>query len=202
MTNVILSYVTCLIHIIHDSFSKFSCMSHVALESVIIYIHIDESCRKIMSRVTYFLSHVAFEWVISYMLWSHVVKSLVVSHINQSRHTWIRHVTRHVWLSDDISEFLHTYESVISHMNQSYHIWISHVTYKWVTFRVNKFDSRGYEWVFSQEWVMPHIYESCHICHVTHERVRFAMLWLSLFTGMSHVSHVWVMSHVNESRYA
>jgi len=93
-----------------------------------------------------------------------------MSHMNESCHTWMRHVT-HEW--------------VMSHMNEACHTWMSHVTSKRVT----------HEWVMSRttcsnggdnafpsgvsnismsnvkyKLVMLQVNESCHMCvWVTHE---------------------------------
>jgi len=100
----------------------------------------------------------------------------VTSHMNQSRHIWISHVTyesvtshmnqsRHIWINHA------TYESVTSHMNQSRHIWISHVTCVWdkscyiCLSRMSQTYYASHVWVISH--ITRHMYESFHILRVT-----------------------------------
>ena len=111
-----------------------------------------EVARQIPSSAT------IYEWVMSHMneswhIWmSHVTYEWVMSHIYESIHIWMSHVTYAVWMihvqavkSHDRSRHLQ------QHMDESCHIWMSHITYK---------------------RVMSHMNESCHIwmSHVAYER--------------------------------
>ena len=64
----------------------------------------------------------------------------VMSHMKESRHIWMSHVT-YEWVMSHMNESCHiwmshvTYEWVMSHMNESCHLWMSHVTYEGVTSR-------------------------------------------------------------------
>jgi len=65
-----------------------------------------------------------------------------MSHMNESCHIWMSHVT---------------YEWVMSHMNESCHIWTSHVTYECV--------------IKAQRMFCAWCYIPCHILHVDTMRV-------------------------------
>jgi len=137
----------------------------------------------------------------------HVTYEGVKSHVNESCHIWMSHVThatlklfskawlrraRHVKYEWVMAHTIHsrvTCERVMSHMNtscpiwmsQSCPIWMSHGTYDTLSCHIRT-SHVTYEYVVSHmnESVMSHMNESCHI-------------W------MSHVTHEWVMSHMNES---
>ena len=88
-------------------------------------------------------SQPTYEWVVS------LIYEFVISHMNESCHTWMSHVT-HGWVMSRMIERRYvrwwsnptldcwvwmkhvTYEWDMSHMNESYHKCMSHVTYKWV----------------------------------------------------------------------
>ena len=93
--------------------------------------------------------------IISMARVSHVTYEGVMSHMNESCHILVIHVTHESvkWVSHV------TYEWVMSRTNESYHIWMSHVTYEWVMSHMHE----------SNDWVMSHMNESCHIwmSHVT-----------------------------------
>jgi len=88
------------------------------------------------------------EWVMSHMnqschMWmSHVTYDSVMPRMNQSCHVEMSRMqwrvlafffTWHLtWLHRGGGMSHVTYESVMSYVNESCHIWISHVTYKWV----------------------------------------------------------------------
>ena len=99
----------------------------------------------------------------------------VMSHVNESRHVWISHVTYERVMSR-MKESRLSYESIMSL------IWMSHVKCEWVMSQLNE---SCHIWsVMSSchicEWVMSHMNKSCHI-------------W------MNHVADNWVMSHVSMS---
>jgi len=81
-----------------------------SMATSLIMLHVDESCDVgaheqwclWSAQARRWMSHVTYEWGISYM--------------HESCHIWMSHVT---------------YEWVMSHMNESCHIWMSHVTYEW-----------------------------------------------------------------------
>jgi len=118
----------------------------------------------------------------------------VTSHINESCHKWMSHVTyewdvSYMKVSHRIWMGHVTYEWGMSHMNESCHIWMSHVTY---------------------EWFVSLMKESCLIwmSHVTYAGAISCMnelchIWkkcvISCRTWMRHVTHEWVVSHMNES---
>jgi len=58
-----------------------------------------------------------------------------MSHVNESCHTWMSHVTRE-WVMPHVNESSHTWMShatrewVMSHVNESCHTWMSHVTHR------------------------------------------------------------------------
>ena len=118
----------------------------------------------------------------------------VMSHMNESCHIWMSHVT---------------YEWVMSHMNESCHIWMSHVTYEWVMSHTNESCHMWMSHVIC-EWVTSHTNESCHIwmSRATHMH-ESCHIWMSCATHMNeschiwmgHVTYEWVMSHMNESCY-
>ena len=104
---------------------------------------------------------------------THDQSQWLTSHIwNESRPTWISHVT-YEWIMSRMNEWRHvwmshvTYEWVTSHMNESCHTWMSQVTHTWIC-------------QITCEWVTSHMNESRHV-------------W------MSHVTYEWVMSHMNDS---
>jgi len=130
-----------------------------------------------------------------------------MSHVNESCHIWMSHVTcnesRHfkrtsescpMWMSHVPCEWvmspcykrLHLDDSM-SHVNESRH------THEWVTSHV-----RMSHVVF--EWVMLHLNESCPPA----TRARLMMshyTWMShvAYTNESHHTYEWAMLHLNES---
>jgi len=72
-----------------------------------------------------------------------VAYECVMSHMNESCHIWMSHVT-YEWVMSHMNESCHiwmihvTYEWVMSHMTEWCHIWMSHVTYAWVMSRMNE----------------------------------------------------------------
>jgi len=110
-----------------------------------------------------------------------------MSHVNESCHMWMSHVTC---------------EWVMSHVNESCHMWMSHVTH------LNK---ASCVWCITYVWVMSHVEESCHMWmgHVTCE---WAMLQKPIsdqcnrssqsnapcHVSISHVTYQ--MSHVTYQR--
>jgi len=87
-----------------------------------------------------------------------------MSHMNESCHKWMSHVT---------------YEWVMSQMNESCHIWMSHVTYEW-------FMSRRKEW--RDIWMSRVTYERVmHIIHMgCHSISKQAPLTLHLLNNSSN----------------
>jgi len=115
-----------------------------------------------------------------------------ISHVNESCHMWMSHITyagamSPMWMSHVI------YEWVMSHMHESCHICMSHDTYARAMSHMNK---SCHVWMshVTCEWVMSHVDESCHMCmsHVTFVNEP-CHIW------MSHVTYEWVMSHMHES---
>jgi len=108
----------------------------------------------------------------------------IMSHMNESCHIWMSHVTSnesrykrvyprslkescHIWRSQWVIWMRHvTYEWVMSHMTGSCHICMSHVTYEWVMSPVNE---SCHIWMshVTYEWVTSHMNESCHLKWVT-----------------------------------
>jgi len=98
-----------------------------------------------------------------------------------------------------------THEWVMSHMNKSSHIWLRHVKYEWVMAHMLRTDESCHRpqtvfeltlqymtWPFAffDEGVLSHMHES----YVTWSRKnKSCQIW------MSHVTHEWVMPHINES---
>ena len=68
-----------------------------------------------------------------------------MSHVNESCHMSMNHVTR---------------EWVMSHVNDSCHTWMSHVTREWVVSHVNKSCHTSMSHV-TREWDMSHVNETC-----------------------------------------
>jgi len=131
-----------------------------------------------MSRINesclIWMSHVSYEWVMSYinescLIWmSHVSYEWVMAHMNESCLVWMGHVS---------------YEWVMSHMNESCLILMSHVSYEWVMSHMNESSPISYECVTNGRFAeidlqdiayishgMSHVNESCHTwrSHVTH----------------------------------
>jgi len=162
------------------------------------YIDVWLSC--ICTQVTCVTLRCTYEWVI-YVTCLCCTRVICMSHMNESCHIWMSHVT---------------YEWVMSHMNESCHIWMSHVTYEWVMSHMN---AACHIWMSQQhlkviyvtcvcctrvmmhvtyEWVMN---ASCHtwMRHVTYEKV----IWKSHehLRVTYRVTYEWVMSHMNASRH-
>ena len=101
---------------------------------------------------------------------SHVTHEWVISHMNETCHTWMSHVT-HEWFMSHMNESCHTWmshvthECVMSHMNESCHTWMSHVTHECVMSHMN---ASCHTWMrhVTHEWVMSHMNESCHLSFV------------------------------------
>ena len=118
----------------------------------------------------------------------HIICECVMSHMNESCHIWMSHVTYHK--SKYYWQGLQSVKRVVckglcsmneswlmSHMDEACHIWISCVTYEWVMSHMNE-SCRIWMSRVTYEWVVAHVNESCHI-------------W------MSHVTYEWVVSHMN-----
>jgi len=110
------SYGTSLIHMGHNSFvydTTHSCHRWL-IPSILIY----ESCRTRISHISY--AHINE----SCRKMSHVVKSWIVSHMNEPRHTFICDTSHsyHTWLILDTL----MYESCRTRISHNIH------TYKWV----------------------------------------------------------------------
>ena len=141
---------------------------------------------------------VAYEWVMSHMneschIWmSHVTYEWVMSHMNGSCHIWMSHVI-HEW--------------VMSH-NQPCHIWMSRVTYGVASIsRIDKilglFCKRAR---LKRRYSAKETYNFIDPNDRSHPTGRYvACEWVmshmneSCHTWMSHVTCEWVMSHMNES---
>ena len=107
----------------------------------------------------------------------------VMSHVNESCHTWISHVI---------------YGRVMSHVNESCHIRLSHSTHEWVTSHRCIYHVRAgasthfprrflcYDTVDTFEKGMSHINRSCHS-------------EMSCHTWTSSVAYEWVLSRVTET---
>jgi len=119
----------------------------------------------VISSLQVRMSHVACEWVMSYMNesssmsicefgicqnewdmsprrpWHSLFRwEWVIFHVNESRLIWSIHFT---------------YEWVVPHgENMSCHTWMIHITYEWVVSHMNEF--------VTYEYVMSQINESCH----------------------------------------
>jgi len=122
------SYVTWLIHMWHDSFiCKTLVISLIQMFLKKRRLHplpllsMHESCHIWMSHVTY-------EWAMSHTnesccIWmSHVAYEWVMSHVNTSRHIWVTVIT---------------YQRVMSRMSESCHVQMSHITREFVMSREN-----------------------------------------------------------------
>jgi len=80
-----------------------------------------------------------------------------MSHMNESCHTWMSHVT-HEWVMSQ------AWICHVTHMKESCHTWIQMLRFvRWLSHRANS------EWVMSHTWMshVTHMNESCH----THEWV-------------------------------
>jgi len=104
--------------------------------------------------------------------------------INESCHTWLRHVTYKWVMSYEWVRFLRMshvpHAWVVFRMNEPCPIWMSHVLY---------------------EWVMTHMNESCYIS-MSRFAKGFAVavaMHESCPIWMSHDPYEWIMSHMNES---
>ena len=171
---------------------------------------VGDCASKPMSRM--WMSHVTHEWVMSHIWMSHV------THMNASQcfigecaskpmsRMWMSHVTH-------MNESCHTYEWVMSHIwRVGPHIWMSHVTivngscHTYLArnlINVQKCPQKKSGWK-----EMSRINESRHIKmgYVTHVRgIRSIWSHVTLNDShlrWSHVTHRWVMSHMNELRHA
>jgi len=128
------------------------------------------------------MSHVAYEWV--------------MSHMNESCHIWMSHVTS---ITCNGRVRMNLSESC-NILKESCPIWMSHVSYEWVVSHI---------WMNHVPYKcdMSHMNESCRIwmSHVTSNtctgRVRMSLngTWLILKEScpiwMSHVPYEWAMSH-------
>jgi len=94
----------CCPHMLHMN-SKFQC-----LVTLMKYLTFHKFIRD-MSHVNFYIKNSNCSCLITRMNCLSVM-----SHMNESCHIWMSHVT---------------YEWVMSHMNESCHIWMSHVTYEW-----------------------------------------------------------------------
>jgi len=138
----------------------------------------------------------SYEFVTHVWGMSHIYPR-VMSHIHESCHTFmshvthVRHVTRIWWES-------HTYRSIImshihgsSHTYESCHKYMSHVTHI---------------------WVMSHIYESCHTDHramphhsKTHQNrpqippSRVTHIWVPAHRYISHATNIYESCHTHMS---
>ena len=143
------------------------------------------------------ISRTTKEWKLP--LENHIPPSeWVMSHMNESCHKWIRHITYEcTWMSG--SYLLIT---TFHPQNESCHIWMSHFTYEWAMSRMNE----------SRHIWMSHVTHECKwMSHVTHECtwMRGSCLWPSAYHPqyeschicMSHVFYECVTSHMNESRH-
>jgi len=158
-------------------------MSYLNKSRHIYMSHVIDKCGR-----SYMKSHITYTWVKCAELSADSLAVIhvtgVMSHMNESCHIWMSHVT---------------YEWVMSHMNESCHIWMRHATY------------HVYVYVYVTE-VMSHMNvtsrhihivtwrlepKSCHICmsHVTWV-MSHAVTYVC---DRSHVTYECVMSHMNES---
>ena len=136
-------------------------------------------------------SYCAYSYLAARLIWmSHITHEGVVSHMSESCHTWLSHVTYKcillIWMSN------------ITHMVPSGVISVSifdlfhHVACMWVVSRMNesvqiKMSHVPYEWIMSHIYVYVHISKSCP-------------MWLNhIAHGFHHITYEWVMSHMNES---
>ena len=145
------SYVTWLFHLWHSIW-----MSHITFEWVICDMpHKNKSCRRHGCMCT-----------------SHVTHESVMSHMNESRHTWMSHVT-HEW--------------VTWHMNESCPTWMSHVRYEWVMSHIRlSHVTHMSEPYHTYEWVMSHI----GMRHVTRTNdSRHTYDWVTLMSRVNLPCH-------------
>ena len=151
---------------------------------------VDKSCHMWMSHVPYRISSIARKmfWIVNVRLsrcvcvcvyLSHVTCEYVMSHMNESCHIWMSHVTYgmrrlacHVWHSG-----IYTCIPVSVRYTCNF-MWIRHVTYEWVMSHM--------EWDDLLENVTNASYEADKVC-------------IYVCTYMSHVTCESAMSHVNES---
>ena len=142
----------------HSRTMSHMCVSHVTYE-----------------RVMLLTNHVTHEWhdacVVCDM--THIWHEWVMSHVNESCHICMSHVTCESWL-------IYAHTQVVAHVNESCHIWMSHDTYEWAMSHVHYVTRHIWMSHVTYERIMSHMDESCHIC-------------------MSHVTYAWVMSHTHES---
>jgi len=146
---------------------------------------------------TYEWGHVTYGWVMSHMnescpfrrfamahtksqqdrcgvsVMSHTNGSFHVTHTNESRHVWMRHVT---------------YEGVTSRTNESCHVYTIRVYFT------------GLRWLIRSHKMIVAGYESCHMwkSHVTCERVTSRMNE-SRHVWRSHGTYEGVMARINVS---
>jgi len=117
-------------------------MSHVTCEWVM--SHVNASCHVWMSYVTceWVMSHATCDWVMSHskfvsrLCYVRSVSSCEwgMSHVNETCHTWMRHVTCE-WGMSNVNESYHMWMSyarcdwVVLHMKESCHMWKSHIAH-------------------------------------------------------------------------
>jgi len=104
----------------------------------------------------------------------------VMSHMNESCHTWMSHVT-HEW--------------VMLHIDESCHIWMSHVTHEWVMSHMNE---SCHFWICMTIWMGGVLYKwtvCSGVAAICRARVH-AMDWRVTLMDEVCDTRVWVRSHV------
>jgi len=138
-----ISHVTYGYVVSHINESRHIWMSHGTHDQVTSRILAHTVCHILMRHVTchIWLCRVTYKWVTAHMnesrhTWSsHVTypRTYLASHIDETCHILMRHVTCRIWPSCVTYKLSHVrYEWVTSHMNESCHVWMRHVTYDWV----------------------------------------------------------------------
>ena len=125
-----------------------------------------------------------YEWVMSHIWMSHVTHEWVMSHMKKSRHTYDGFLALYAYTHE-----CHTHESVL----QKSPIKETIYKYTWGWNLATHF-RRIYIWkyhVMSSPCIRAMGLHSIFGCH-THE-------WVMSRNWMSHITHAWVITHMNES---